>query len=254
MEDFATASAAANSNAAILQRLLLAQQQQQQQQQQALQTAASPNTTVAANALLLEQIRRSQLVAAAAGVLGSGNVQAGSGSCSGSGSALWEQQQRQMLLLLLQQQRQQNIQQYMQAIALANLNSKVAAHATLDAAALRVHQQQQQLQALNALLANANSATAASASSDFRLPAHNLAPVSAHKRGNSIDGGSSPLRNSPRAVHEFSASWPASECDSPSSPMASAFADSADSFEPLPSEEEFEMHLMTVQTSYFSQE
>eukprot|EP00475_Leptophrys_vorax_P025894 TRINITY_DN3623_c1_g1_i1.p2 TRINITY_DN3623_c1_g1~~TRINITY_DN3623_c1_g1_i1.p2 ORF type:complete len:237 (+),score=19.33 TRINITY_DN3623_c1_g1_i1:143-853(+) len=224
------ASTAVNTNAILLQRLMLAQQQQQQSLK--AMAAAQPNI---ANALVVEQIRRSQL--AAAGVLANPLQQQ------------WEQQQRQVLLLMLQQQRQKNLNQYLQAVALANLNGQ--------------QQQKQQLQALNAMIANLSANAAANSASqshspasaqqqDLRLPAHGLAPVFA-KRSNSAEGGHSPSRQSPRAVHEFGASW-SDAGSAPSSPTASAAASPAAlDAEPLPSEEEFEMHLMTVQTGYFEQ-
>ncbi|GJP39808.1 hypothetical protein CLOM_g24148 [Closterium sp. NIES-68] len=248
-----------------------------------------------ANYALADQLRRAQLAAAAATRLTPSTVPANASAAaliaaqqSLSGLAVassmnpaqqqWEQQQRQMLLLLLQQQRQQNAQLYMHRMALLSSASNHCRMQQLQ----QNQQQQQQITAIASMISTLKSSInnaavhidspaaspAASegisiATPDLNLASMNLAPVSSAYE-DSADSGASPTWTSPRAVHEFSASWgsdhdhDAYDCHEESAVFESAgVADSpltgVPALLPLPSEEEFDSHLVAVQSSYVDQ-
>ncbi|CAI5473647.1 unnamed protein product [Closterium sp. Yama58-4] len=91
---------------------------------------------------------------------------------------------------------------------------------------------------------------------DLNLSSMNLAPVSSVYEDSS-DSAASPTWTSPRAVHDFSASWGAEHdgYDYHADHEEGAGFDSAavPSLIPLPSEEEFDSHLVAVQCAYVDQ-
>ncbi|CAI7778942.1 unnamed protein product [Closterium sp. NIES-53] len=190
----------------------------------------------------------------------------------------WEQQQRQMLLLLLQQQRQQNAQLYMHRMALLSSASNHCRMQLLhqDQQNQQQQQQQQQINSIASMISSlktsvdneashsdspVSSPTASHGSismpaPDLNLSSMNLAPVSSVYEDSS-DSGASPTWTSPRAVHDFSASWGAEhdgyDCHADHEEGAGFDSAGLPSLLPLPSEEEFDSHLVAVQSAYVDQ-